>query len=332
MPNQPWGSSPVQTAPVQVAKHGAGHVLRGKLLASVPAKIIAAVVAVTVVGTTAAAAYVFTRPQPVIQLTSAYKVGTTLAGASATSFTVSGQKFSSNSLITFLLDGRPAPGNQEKESDNQGNVQVKLLVTDQWSVGKHTLTAQDAQGYATKAGVLIEIVAPGAANTPGPNGSPTDLSTFTVNANISATVSTGGTGQLNQTIYVTKGVPCDPAVDTGQPATHNGTYINAQTGAVQGTLTYTIVEVCSGSYRGGKLSYTETVNSLTFLLDNGNSCRAQTPYVDRHFEGSFSDATTMSGTVTHDQIGITCARTDINYLIPSPSWSGTWTGTVTPGS
>lgn len=332
MPHQPWGTSPVQSAPIQMAKHGAGHVLRGKLLASVPAKIIAAALAVAVVGTTAAAAYVLTRPQPVIQLTSVYKVGTTPAGAAATAFTVSGQKFSSNSLITFLLDGRPAPDNQQKESDNQGSVQVTLLVTDQWNVGKHTLTARDAQGYVTKAGISIEIVAQGAANTPGPNDSPTDLSSFTLKGTLLATQSNGLTFQSAETLVITKGVPCDPTSDTGQPITQNGTYINEQTGAVEGTLTFTFVAVCSGSYRGGKLTYVETTNSLTYVLDDGNRCVAQTPYVSARFEGNFTSAAAITGPFSGDGVSITCARTDIRYLISSLPWTATWTPTFIPGS
>ncbi len=38
-------------------------------------------------------------------------------------------------------------------------------------------------------------------------------------------------------------------------------YTNSETGAVEGTLTYTIVEVCSGHYGNGKLSYIETVTA-----------------------------------------------------------------------
>ena len=320
-----WGGAPGQSAPMQAVQQGVGHAARGKLLASVPAKIIAAALAVTVVGGAAAGAYVVTRPQPVIQLKSSYTVGTTPAGAAETSFTVSGQKFSSNSSVTFLLDGTPAPDNQPKESDSQGTVEATLQVTDQWSVGKHTLTARDGDGYYTKAGISIEIVAPGSASTPGPNNAPTDLSSFVVNASIS-----GGGAPRERAITVTQGKPCDPEVDTGQTATGNGTYIDERTGTVIGTLTFTRVTVCSGSYQGGKLDYIETMNSLTFVLDNGNTCQAKTPYTSSHFQGTFSDATHMSGTANGDAIAIICARTDINYLVSSAGWSGSWTGTVTP--
>jgi hypothetical protein len=325
----PWAGPPAQQAPVTVAGKGA-HALGGKLLASIQAKIIAAVLAVAVVGTAAAAAYVVTRPQPVIQLKSSYSVGNTPAGASSTSFTVSGQKFSSNALVTFLLDGRPVPDTQPTESDNQGNIEATLLVTDQWSVGRHTLTATDANGYTTRTGILLEIVAQGGANTPSPNGSPTDLSTFTIQA--TTTVTSGGSGTFQSTITVTKGAPCDLTSDTGQPVTRSGTYTNTQTGQVDGTLTYTIDVVCSGSYQNGKLNYIETVNSLTFVLDNGNTCQAQTPYTSTHYQGSFSDPTTISGMMTGDAVNITCARTDINYLVSNSPWAGTWTGTVTPGA
>jgi hypothetical protein len=325
----PWNAAPGQGLPVQAAQPGVAQATAGKVGLGLTAKIIAAVGALTVVAASAVTAYVVLRPQPVIHLHSSYSVGKTLAGATSTTFAVSGEKFSGNSSVTFLLDGVPAPDTTTKETDKQGALQATLTVTDNWNVGKHILTARDANGYTTKAGIPIEIVAQGAASTPGPNGAPADLSSFLVKATVSAST---GSGPGPTTLTVTKGVPCDPINDTGKPITGNGTYTNIQTGAAGGTLTYAIAEVCSGHYGNGKLSYTETVNSLTFVLDNGNTCQAQTPYVGEHFEGSFSDANTMSGTANGDAISITCARTDINYLVSNPAWSGTWTGTVTTGS
>src|SRR5256885_15000753 len=66
--------------------------------------IIATVVVVILAGAGAGLVYFLTRPQPVINVTSNYKVGVVPAGSTSTVFHVSGQKFSGNSAITFLLD------------------------------------------------------------------------------------------------------------------------------------------------------------------------------------------------------------------------------------
>jgi hypothetical protein len=132
----------------------------------------AIVFVVVVAGGIATAAHFLSRPQPLISITSNYKMGNTLAGATGTILHISGQKFSSNSAITFLLDGHVAPGNPGTRSDANGNVSADVTITNAWSVGTHTLTARDASNYSTNNSVSVTIVQPGQANTPGPNGAP----------------------------------------------------------------------------------------------------------------------------------------------------------------
>ncbi|HET8842518.1 MAG TPA: FHA domain-containing protein, partial [Ktedonobacteraceae bacterium] len=81
------------------------------------------------------AAYFLTRPQPTINVTSSYTAGSTPAGASGTELNVSGQKFSGNSEITFLLDGNPVSGLATGHSDGNGALTTTLKVTDAWQVG-----------------------------------------------------------------------------------------------------------------------------------------------------------------------------------------------------
>ncbi len=72
------------------------------------------------------AAYVLTRPQPVMNVTSNYNVGSTPAGSTGTVLHVSAHSFSGSSAITFLLDNVPVASNQNVSSDADGNVKADL--------------------------------------------------------------------------------------------------------------------------------------------------------------------------------------------------------------
>jgi len=75
------------------------------------------------------AAYLLTRPQPVISVSSDYKVGSIPVGSIGTVLRVSGHTFSDTSMITFLLDGLPIPGNKGVSSDAKGNIKAILTIT-----------------------------------------------------------------------------------------------------------------------------------------------------------------------------------------------------------
>src|SRR5205814_1929582 len=97
-------------------------------------------------------------PQPVLSVSSDYKVAATPAGARGTVLHVNGQQFSSNVAVTFLLDEIPVLGNGSAQSDANGIVRMDLTVTEGWGVGKHLLTARDANNFSTQAGVAVVIV------------------------------------------------------------------------------------------------------------------------------------------------------------------------------
>ena len=307
---------PPYTPPVQQKKPGGGW-LRIALIA---------VAALIVLGGIGTGAFLLTRPQPVISVTSDYKVGSTPAGATGTVFHVSGQKFSANSNVTFLLDGTPVSSARIVESDANGNLKTNLTVTAEWAVGDHTLTAKDAGNYVTKAGVALVIVPQGQAHTPGPNGAPPNDASFAIQATIKAqdTVTGKQLNDRNETLTIT-GRP-DPAGgsvsisyrDDGQPQTYSGDFGNG--------LTYTekIIFKGSGTYRGGKLSYTETIISDQYTLSNGATCKLNTPYVVEHLEGTFSDQDTISGTYSADAYSIPCSDGgDVYGNALTGSWSGT---------
>src|SRR5579871_2920920 len=123
-------------------------------------------------------------PSPGTAVTSRYHVGATLAGAADTSLHISGAGFATNSAITFLLDGASAPGAPRAQSNSSGQVQADLKIGAGWSVGKHTLTARDAQGETAANGVIITVVPQGEAMTPGPHNAPSDSQTFSFTAAI----------------------------------------------------------------------------------------------------------------------------------------------------
>lgn len=262
-----------------------------------------------------AAVYFLNQPQPTLSVTSTYTTGATPAGATGTTFRVAGKKFSSSSAITFLLDGNAVPGGQAVQSDSNGNVSATLKVTDGWSVGSHTLTAKDAGGYLTQKGVAIAIVTPGQAHTPGPNGAPSDDASGTILASVQST-----DGSTTLTLKVTGkadgGTVCR-SIDDGQP--HDTTGTTSGIG-----YTETTVATCSGTYKGGKLTYTETVTSDKIAFDNGVSCTAQVPYVATHLEGTFTSAVAVNGTYTSDAVTVTCDHGLGSNT--TTAGQGTWTG------
>ncbi len=270
-------------------------------------------------------AYLYlTRPQPVISVSSMYHVRSINAGSTGTSLHVSGQKFSANSAITFLLDGAPIVSGTRVQSDTNGIFQTDLMITSSWIMGDHTLTAEDANGNTTKPGIPVTIVQQGVAHTPGPNGSPPDDMSFTINISIQATDSTGKTlSPIVQTLTVTG--QADPAGgtvcqsrDNGQPQSINSTFVNNG-----GSYTETHVYSCSGSYKSGKLTYTETVTSDKYTLSNNITCTATTPYTYEQLQGSFTTANMVSGTVSVVATKATCPD---GSSITTNALSGKWTG------
>jgi hypothetical protein len=194
-------------------------------------------------------------------------------------------------------------------SDTDGNVRADLNITTAWAVGNHMLTAKDASGYATKAGVSVVIVPQGQAHTPGPNGAPPDDKSFILYAHVQ--VHDAGTGKqagsTTETLTVTGkpdpsgGTVCQ-AIDDGQPHTYLG---NAGNGI---TYRETYVLSCSGTYKGGKLSYIETATSDKADLSDGVTCVAHTPYVFQDLEGTFTSQSTINGTISSDSVIGNCNR------------------------
>jgi hypothetical protein len=112
-----------------------------------------------VLGGISAAAYIFTRPRPVIQVTGPAQSGPVPTGSADLAFHVTGTDFSADSAITFLLDGKPAPDAPALKSDSNGSFATDLPITDNWLIGQHMLTARDASDYVTRTGVSVLVQA-----------------------------------------------------------------------------------------------------------------------------------------------------------------------------
>ncbi len=280
------------------------------------------IILVVVLGGAGGITYALTRPKPVIDVSSQYTSGSSLVGSTGTVFDIRGSQFSSNSTITFLLDGQQAPGDQTVISDANGSFVLKnLTVTGQWAIGKHTLTARDANGYETKVGQPILIVNQGEAGTPGPKGAPADdTQLFTLHV----TVQRQGLQDVTETLTVTGqpdpagGTVCNKSRDDGQP--HTGTSSDGQ----GGTLTETVVLKCSGVYKTGKITYKETVSSDKVVFSSGRTCNLVAPFADQQLTGSFTDATHASGTFNSEAAIYSCNQ---GGGIAIPPMTGTWTGT-----
>ncbi|HLW03836.1 MAG TPA: zinc ribbon domain-containing protein [Ktedonobacterales bacterium] len=271
------------------------------------------------------AVFLLSKPKPTINVTSQYQAGAIPAGAASTKLQVTGQHFSSNSAITFLLDEQIAPDSQTAQSDGGGNVTATLTVSAKWAVGQHTLTAKDGSNNTTQTGAQIDVVNPGEAGTPGPNGAPTDGSDLNIVVKVTRqdattgeslgtfnlTLSVHGTAAANQQV-------CWAANDDGQPHTYTGS-------DNIGNYQEVFVWKCTGSYKAGKLSYTETTTSDTLTYTSGRVCKANTPYVYTQLDGTFSSATAISGTYSADTIQYTCNK-DGN--LHTNAEKGTWSGST----
>jgi hypothetical protein len=279
------------------------------------------VLLVLVLGGASGITYVLTRPKPVIDVTSQYTSGSSLVGSTGTTFHIRGTQFSSNSTITFLLDGQQTPGSQTVVSDTNGAFAINLAVTAQWTAGKHTLTARDAGGYETRVGQSILIVNQGEAGTPGPNGAPAD---DTQSFALHVTVQRQGAQAATETLTITGqpdpagGTVCNKSIDNGQP--HTGTGTDGQ----GHTFKETTVLKCSGTYKTGKITYTETVTSDQIVFDAGPTCTLVAPFTDQQLTGSFTDATHASGTFSSEAAIYNCGQSGVLPITPQ---SGTWSGT-----
>ena len=259
-------------------------------------------------------AYIMTRPhpQPQISLLSSYTADGLPAGANGTILRVQGQKFSSASGITLLLNGRPLPGAPRVISDQDGNFSVILTIPASWSPGRYSLTARDANHYTPKKSAAFAIVAQGEANTPGPNGAPSDDASFTLHIIVQGEDTSTQTQTQDQASSVDSPLSsADPLIVTGNAASTGGSVCkardNGQTQTYQSTtstgLPYTqdATFSCTGSYKGGQLSYTETLLSDVVTVNNqGTSytCHLLTSGVDEQLNGNYT-ATGFSGSVIY---------------------------------
>ncbi len=296
------------------------------------------VIAITIIvvvagGGIGAAAYFLTRPHPVITASSSFSVGSTLAGANGTTLHISGQKFSGSSPITFLLDGSPLPGSQSVTSDSNGNFQADLKITNSWKVGTHTLTARDASNYSTQQSVTVVIVAPGQAHTPGPNGAPPDSATFKVSATLQTRFSDGTSYDPAQTLQVT-GHP-DPTGGTVCRSQDNGTPVVTTSSTFDTSTAYrdSSTYSCTGTYKGGHLTYTETITSELVTYYNANpvqTCKLLNPHAIEQISGNYTTQGVFSGSATFElvpQTDFSCSAQGA-YFYYRPA-QGTWSGQVT---
>ena len=318
-----FGAPPIVAPPQTPAKKSGPSAL---LIA------IIVIVVLVLVGGGGTAAYLLTRPKPVIEVTSAFKSGSNYAGSSTTVFHVTGSKFSGSSTITFLLDEKDAPGSSTVMSNSDGNIKADLTVTTDWNTGNHVLKAKDADGYETQAGVTLAICDQGECGTPGPNGAPTDSLSFTLNVAGQAVDAENNQplGQFTDTLSITgKADPNGGTVcqgrDDGSPQTLHGTVSTSS-----GTLDYTetVSFTCMGMYKAGQLSYTEMATSAVYDFSVGFTCTAtNAPFIEQQLTGTFASATGISGgKFMASQVTLFCDQGVGTAQFVGKT--GTWTGTV----
>ena len=319
------------THPARHAPHRAARVTKlagGSTVKTIVLVVVA--VAVVAAGGIAAAVHFLAHPQPLISITSNYKVGNAPAGANGTILHISGQQFSSNSAITFLLDGTVAPGNPGTRSDSNGSFSTDMTITSAWSAGTHTLTARDASNDSTHNGISVTIVQPGQANTPGPDGAPPDDASFRLNVTIQVADPYVGEPFASNPVLIITGHPdpeggavCSPD-DSGQSFTYSGTTYNHGT-----SFTETETATCSGTYKAGQISYIETDTSARGSLQSNGvtaNCVLNNPAVILQLTGAYVANGTFSGTINYPYVSFICDQQGSGFY--QEALNGTWTGTI----
>lgn len=240
-------------------------------------------------------------PAPTLQLSSQYNQSGTPAGSTGTQLQITGQQFTPGSQVVFLLDGQAFSSLGSVTSDATGSFSQTVTLDSSWAIGSHTLTAKDARGYVTKQSYPLAIVQQGDAGTPGPNGSPANDSSFS----LSLTESISGQSYPLQ-LDVT-GHP-DPAggtvcglLDDGQSHSYSGTTSDGT------NYTVKLTQKCSGTYKYGHLTYTETMVSEQIVFSGLGTCTASTPYVAEKIDGSYVSGGTFKGTVHEGAYTLDCA-------------------------
>lgn len=254
-------------------------------------------------------------PAPMLQLISQYNQSGTPAGSTGTSLQVSGQQFTPGSQVVFLLDGRTFSSLGSVTSDASGSFSRSVTLDSSWAVGSHTLTAKDARNYVTHQSYPLAIVQQGDADTPGPNGSPANDSSFSLS--LTETIS----GQSYLTLLDVTGHP-DPAggtvcgpLDDGQPHSYSGSTSDGT------SYTVKLTQKCSGTYKYGHLTYTETMVSEQIVFPGLGTCTAATPYVAEKITGSYVSGGIFKGTVHSGSYTMNCAGS----IASQPAADGTVT-------
>jgi hypothetical protein len=155
---------------------------------------------------------------------------------------------------------------------------------------------------ATKTAVLLVILDhQGQAGTPGPNGSPSDSATFTLNITINSQVF----GTVQETLTITGqgntgGAPCQTRDDGSTSVPEHGTLTFSDGNQLPYTETST--DQCSGSYAGGHLNYVETtVNDERDFSGSSGTIRCPIdPHKKQVITGDFTSPNTISGTFSGD--------------------------------
>lgn len=299
--------------------------------------ILIAMLLITAAGGSGVLAYILTRPQPAISLiSSTYHSGNVPAGSNGTMLPIQGQNFSHHSAITFFLDKHVLTTALAVVSNQYGMFSVNLPITATWPLGLHILTARDAENYMSQKDIQVVIVAQGQAHTPGPNGAPPDDTSF--NMHITVQEPDNGNSDLvsNMDTLLVSGNP-DPAGgsvckdrDNMQPQT----YHSHTTSGLPDTLIYTFS--CSGTYKNGQISYTETLLSAVITVNaQGHAyvCRMLTAGIAEQLTGNYTAQGNFTGTVTlaaFPQSDFSCTTGQLPYFNFSltgktSTWSATYT-------
>src|SRR6266567_3825992 len=163
-------------------------------------------------------------------------------------------------------------------------------------------------------GSIITAVS-GRGLSPGPNGAPPNAANGTITTEIPGydTVTT-----LIVTGSSDGGTVC-ASDDDGQPHTLH----RSATDGTPYVDTYT--STCTGTYKDGQLTYSSTTTSEKIVFSNGVSCVLRASFIGLRLEGTFTSATSISGSRSSDVGIFDCNQGD---TIQIPSTTGTWTGTA----
>ncbi|GHO43578.1 hypothetical protein [Ktedonospora formicarum] len=194
----------------------------------------------------------FALPKPMLSIQSDYHHEGLAAGSNGTIFYLNGRNFSPNTTIALYLDEKRLANQSTITSAQDGTFRTELMVTTNWTPGKHKISVQNDTNRIDSSEFII--VQPGEAHTPGPANAPANDSSFEFLITFQGRIENTAPFTWQQEFDIRgkenpKGGSVCTDADTGKPQR-----ISSSTKEMHVRATK-----CQGNYQSGQITYDQII-------------------------------------------------------------------------